>query len=83
MINSQSYPTRFTLRFPRVVKIRYDKDWSQAQTVRDIEELSNNALYSKHMKKKADDSDSDKEKEGKERSMMDEDVTRKKKKKTR
>lgn len=59
MIASDSYPTRFTLRFPRVVKIRYDKDWSEAQTVKDIEELSNNTLYSKNMKRKLDDSDSD------------------------
>lgn len=35
------------------------------------------------MKKKLDDSDSDREKDGKERSMMDEDITRKKKKKNR
>lgn len=60
MIVSESYPTRFTLRFPRVVKIRYDKDWSEAQTVKDIEEMSNNAIYSKHMKRKLDESDSDK-----------------------
>jgi hypothetical protein len=59
MIKSDSYPARFTLRFPRVVKIRYDKDWSEAETTKNIEELSNNALYSKHMKRKIDDSDSD------------------------
>jgi DNA ligase-4 len=28
MIVSESYPTGHTLRFPRVVKIRYDKDWN-------------------------------------------------------
>jgi ATP-dependent DNA ligase len=37
MIVSDSYPTGFTLRFPRVVKVRYDKDWSEAQTTKDIE----------------------------------------------
>lgn len=62
MITSDSYPTRFTLRFPRVVKIRYDKDWSEAETVKNIEELSNNTLYSKNMKRRLDDSDSDKDK---------------------
>lgn len=62
MITSDSYPTRFTLRFPRVVKIRYDKDWSEAETVKNIEELSNNTLYSKNLKRRLDDSDSDKDK---------------------
>lgn len=62
MITSDSYPTRFTLRFPRVVKIRYDKDWSEAETVKNIEELSNNTLYSKNMKRRLDGSDSDKDK---------------------
>lgn len=62
MITSDSYPTRFTLRFPRVVKIRYDKDWSEAETVKNIEELSNNTLYSKNMKRRLDDSGSDKDK---------------------
>ena len=62
MITSDSYPTRFTLRFPRVVKISYDKDWSEAETVKNIEELSNNTLYSKNMKRRLDDSGSDKDK---------------------
>lgn len=62
MITSDSYPTRFTLRFPRVVKIRYDKDWSEAETIKNIEELSNNTLYSKNLKRRLDDSDSDKDK---------------------
>lgn len=57
---SESYPARFTLRFPRVVKIRYDKEWSEAQTMKDIEELTNNTIYSKNLKRKLDDSDSDK-----------------------
>jgi len=58
MTVSESYPTGYTLRFPRVVKIRYDKDWNEAQTMNDIKEMSNTALYSKHMKKRDDDSDS-------------------------
>lgn len=37
MIVSDSYPTGHTLRFPRVVKIRYDKDWNEAETVKNIQ----------------------------------------------
>jgi hypothetical protein len=59
MTQSESYPAGYTLRFPRIVKIRYDKDWSEAQTVKDIEELSNSSLYTKNLKRKLDDSDSD------------------------
>ena len=29
---SQFFPTRHTLRFPRVFKIRYDKDWFECMT---------------------------------------------------
>lgn len=56
---TDSYPTNYTLRFPRVVKIRYDKDWNETLTMSDLKELSNSSLYSKHMKKKNDDSGSD------------------------
>lgn len=62
MIVSESYPTGYTLRFPRVVKIRYDKDWNEAQTLNDIQDLSNSSLYSKNLKRKLDDSDSDDDK---------------------
>jgi len=59
MTLSESYPAGYTLRFPRVVKIRYDKDWNEAQTLNDIQDLSNSTLYSKNMKRKLEDSDSD------------------------
>lgn len=36
LIVSDSYPTAHTLRFPRVVKIRYDKDWNEAETIKDL-----------------------------------------------
>jgi hypothetical protein len=42
------------------VKIRYDKEWNEGQTMKDIEELTNNTIYSKNLKRKLDDSDSDK-----------------------
>ena len=29
---SRSFPSEYTLRFPRVVKIRYDKDWYECMT---------------------------------------------------
>ena len=29
IVVSDQYPTFYTLRFPRVVKIRYDKDWNE------------------------------------------------------
>jgi hypothetical protein len=44
------------------VKIRYDKDWNEAQTLNDIQDLSNSTLYSKNLKRKLDDSDSDEDK---------------------
>ena len=65
MIASDSYPTGYTLRFPRIVKIRYDKDWNEAERVEALEELSNKAKYSKHMKRK--ESDEDQEGEGRAR----------------
>ena len=29
---SDQYPTMYTLRFPRVLKVRYDKGWDEAFT---------------------------------------------------
>ena len=31
----------FTLRFPRVVRVRYDKDWNEAMSKEDFEQLIN------------------------------------------
>jgi DNA ligase-4 len=36
---SDSYPTKCTLRFPRVVKIRYDKPADEAMTRQDLEKV--------------------------------------------
>jgi ATP-dependent DNA ligase len=36
---SDQYPTMYTLRFPRVLKIRYDKPWDEAFTETELKEL--------------------------------------------
>lgn len=36
---SDQYPTLYTLRFPRVLKIRYDKLWDEAFTETELKEL--------------------------------------------
>jgi len=54
MINSDSYPTGYTLRFPRVVKIRFDKDWNESLKLTEMEELLNQNKYSKNLKRKLD-----------------------------
>ncbi len=58
IIRSESYPTSFTLRFPRVVKVRYDKDWDEVMTLKQLQEMNNSTKYHKNMKK-INDSDSD------------------------
>ena len=39
LVVSDQYPTLYTLRFPRVLKIRYDKNWDEAFTESDLKEL--------------------------------------------
>ena len=36
LVVSDQYPTMYTLRFPRVLKIRYDKNWDDAFTYTDL-----------------------------------------------
>lgn len=36
---SDQYPTLYTLRFPRVLRIRYDKSWDEAFTESELKEL--------------------------------------------
>lgn len=38
-IRSNSFPCDYTLRFPRVVKIRYDKDWHECMTYEDMQKM--------------------------------------------
>lgn len=36
---SEAFPTKCTLRFPRVLKIRYDKSWNDAMKRDQLEKL--------------------------------------------
>lgn len=36
---SDAFPTKCTLRFPRVLKIRYDKSWNEAMNREQLEKL--------------------------------------------
>lgn len=36
-IKSNNFPCDYTLRFPRVEKIRYDKDWHEAMTYEEFQ----------------------------------------------
>ena len=42
MVMSDQYPTRRTLRFPRVVKVRYDKPWTEAMTKDELDQTIEN-----------------------------------------
>ena len=42
IVHTTVYPTQYTLRFPRVLKIRYDKPWNEAMTRKDLEETYKN-----------------------------------------
>ncbi|KAJ9575396.1 hypothetical protein L9F63_025654, partial [Diploptera punctata] len=52
IIPSNSFKVDYTLRFPRVETIRYDKKWSDCMTLADFENLRKEAsgkLYSRHI----------------------------------
>ena len=49
---SDQYPTMYTLRFPRVLKIRYDKNWDEAFSHEDLQDMINNFQESRRLKKK-------------------------------
>lgn len=42
LVVSDQYPTMYTLRFPRVLKIRYDKNWDEGFTETDLQDLIKN-----------------------------------------
>lgn len=52
MIKSDAFCAEKTLRFPRVVKIRYDKDWNEALKFEDLQVMMSE-VYTKGIKKKA------------------------------
>lgn len=51
LVISEQYPTFYTLRFPRVVKIRYDKDWHEALNQQGLNELISNFNEARRMNK--------------------------------
>lgn len=52
-IRTTSFPSDYTLRFPRVVKIRYDKDWHECMTYEEMQKmLYDNEKALRNMKKK-------------------------------
>ena len=63
-----------TLRFPRVVAIRYDKDWNEAMKLEDLMNMQNDEKYTKNIRRKKNGSDSEDEKQ------VEEDRTKKKNK---
>ena len=38
-IKTISFPCDYTLRFPRVIKIRYDKDWNECMTYEEMQKM--------------------------------------------
>ncbi|XP_063243477.1 DNA ligase 4 [Bacillus rossius redtenbacheri] len=52
IVRSNLFKVEYTLRFPRVEKIRYDKNWSECLTTAEFEDLRQKAsglLYSRHV----------------------------------
>mmetsp|Transcript_60733 Transcript_60733/g.69397 ORF Transcript_60733/g.69397 Transcript_60733/m.69397 type:complete len:784 (+) Transcript_60733:504-2855(+) len=49
---SVSFPSGCTLRFPRVLKIRYDKDWSDSMSVEQLQEMISDATHTRALKQK-------------------------------
>lgn len=60
IIRSHQWPSEFTLRFPRAVKIRYDKDWHECMTLRELQDFTQNIVKKK---KKGSDSEGSEEPE--------------------
>jgi hypothetical protein len=64
IVTSENFATDCTLRFGRTVKIRYDKDWSEAMTKQQLDDMMVETNYTKTMKKRYEEaSDSDDEKD--------------------
>ena len=51
LVVSDAYPTFYSLRFPRVVKIRYDKDWHEGMNQDQLNELISNFDDARRMNK--------------------------------
>jgi ATP-dependent DNA ligase len=51
LVVSDQYPTFYTLRFPRVIRIRYDKDWNDGLNHEQLTELISNFNNARRMNK--------------------------------
>lgn len=52
LVVSDQYPTLYTLRFPRVLRIRYDKPWDEAFSEKDLREMVTNFQETRRLKRK-------------------------------
>lgn len=64
MIRSNTFVTEYTLRFPRVVKIRYDKDWNECMDEQDLQTMIGQISQTKGLKKLNMPDDDDEEGDG-------------------
>lgn len=62
LISSEAFGAPVTLRFPRVVSIRYDKDWNEAMKLEELVNMQNDEKYTKNIRRKKAGSDSEDEK---------------------
>ena len=51
LVVSDAYPTFYTLRFPRVVRLRFDKDWHEGMHQKQLNELITNFNNTRRMNK--------------------------------
>jgi hypothetical protein len=61
MTKSNKWPTDYTLRFPRVEKIRHNKDWNEAMSLDDLKEITMDLKKKKNDDSDNENADSDKE----------------------
>lgn len=51
IVPSDAFPTKLTFRFPRVDKIRHDKNWNECMTYQEVSEFYNNSQHNQLFKK--------------------------------
>jgi DNA ligase-4 len=52
LVVSDQYPTMYTLRFPRVLRIRYDKNWDEAFNEGDLKDMVTNFHQTRRLKRR-------------------------------
>lgn len=52
IIRSNTFVPDYTLRFPRVVKIRYDKDWNDSMKLEELFTMVDEVKYTKNLRRK-------------------------------